>query len=85
MVDLFFLYDLLYTSFSSFKTEYIYGNYYRFQPQILFSQFQITHILSHISRGDLPAPRKTWNITPPAMAIRLLMMNKKDVSILSYR
>ena len=28
MIGLFFLYDLLYTSFSSFKTEYIYGKQY---------------------------------------------------------
>ncbi len=29
MAGLFFLYDLLYMSFSSFKTEYIYGKQYR--------------------------------------------------------
>ncbi len=29
MINQFFLYDLKYTSFSSFKTEYIYGKQYR--------------------------------------------------------
>ncbi len=32
----FFLYDLLYTSFSSFKTEYIYGKQYRFKEKTMF-------------------------------------------------
>ena len=29
MISLFFLYDLLYTSFSSFKTEHIYEKHYK--------------------------------------------------------
>ena len=33
----FFLYDLLYTGFSSFKTEYIYGKQYREDDEGFFS------------------------------------------------
>jgi len=34
MIGLFFLYDLLYTSFSSFKTEYIYEKQYRIKKLV---------------------------------------------------
>jgi len=49
MIGLFFLYDLLYTSFSSFKTEYIYEKQYKsyvFNPGIGFKDSRF-----HAERG----------------------------------